>query len=132
MHGDSISIVDSNDSCPDQRSFLSRCPSTAEEDPCFGSAILETEDFTEMTKILFQLELPDPSAAPKPEAGPCLCIEDKVRDCIEEVESGRDSGVEWLILKKLYCALKKKKPTKRVKNLMEMIRPTLNKYGYYE
>lgn len=59
-------------------------------------------------------------------------IEDKVRAAIERIDDGCGSEVDFLLLRKVKEALlKKNKANPRVKNLLEMIEPTIRKFGYY-
>lgn len=81
-------------------------------------------------KLSIELEMPPPSKE-KPEPVHKQSVEERVRECLECVESGRDSHKEWLILSNLYKALlntKKKSP--RGKNILKMIEPVMTKYGY--
>lgn len=58
--------------------------------------------------------------------------EDQVRERIERIDSGAGSEVDFLVLKRLQEALRKKKPcTPRMKNLMNMIEPVMKRFGYY-
>jgi hypothetical protein len=82
------------------------------------------------TKIVISLQMPSSDTSQK--ATPDLTSEDKVRQAIELVDSGYCSDVEWIMLKKLYKALGEKSPTKRIRNMMDMIKPVLAKYGYHE
>ena len=84
--------------------------------------------------ISIQLSLPNSETTSREAAHKkhsCMSLEDKVRDMIELVDSGYDSAVEFIMLKKLYSSLCKKKQSPRVQNLKKMIEPTLNKYGYH-
>lgn len=58
-------------------------------------------------------------------------IEDEVRDSLELIESGHDSSIEFKAIKGLYTQLTKLKQTSRVRNLRDMIKPVLSKYGYH-
>ena len=84
-------------------------------------------------KISVALEMPSPSA-PVPEAPPAPTpIEDQVREALDCIESGEDSGREWAFINRTYKALTEmKKPSPRAKNLIEMIKPVLAHYGYHE
>lgn len=59
------------------------------------------------------------------------CLEDKVREMLDLVDSGHDSTVEFMAIQKLYKELCCKKPSQRVNNLKKMIEPVLAKYGYH-
>jgi len=88
--------------------------------------------------IKVMLELPMPAPQPvqvkKPESKvEKVPVEDKVREALECIDSGYESGVEWAMINRLYRDLKKlKKPTPRAENLMKMIEPVLAKFGYHE
>lgn len=59
-------------------------------------------------------------------------VEDRVRDALENIDSGKESYRDWLFIKGLYDKLcSKEKPNKRVINLIKMIEPILAKYGYH-
>jgi hypothetical protein len=58
-------------------------------------------------------------------------LEDTIRECVDCIESGHDSVVEWKTLNKLYKELRARKKTPRVTNLIKMIEPTLQKYGLH-
>ena len=58
-------------------------------------------------------------------------LEDQVRACIQRIDDGTGTEVDFLLLKRLKSALLKKKPSPRVKNILEMIEPTLRRFGYY-
>lgn len=85
-----------------------------------------------MPNIIIQMSMPD-SFGPPPEPAPCgPSVEDQVHDALQEIESGRDSGVQWLMLNKLAKALRaQKKLNPRQQNVLDMIEPLLNKYGYH-
>lgn len=91
-----------------------------------------------VNSIKVMLELPMPAPAPvapppvekKPE--PKVSVEDKVREALECIDSGYESGVEWAMINRLYkdlCNLKK--PSPRAENLKKMIEPVLAKFGYH-
>ena len=59
-------------------------------------------------------------------------LEDQVRACIQRIDDGTGTEVDFLMLKRLKAALlKKDKKNPRVKNILEMIEPTLRRFGYY-
>lgn len=59
-------------------------------------------------------------------------LEDQVRACIQRIDDGTGSEVDLLLLKRMKSALlQKDKKNPRVKNLLEMIEPTLRRFGYY-
>ncbi len=82
-----------------------------------------------MAKISLIIEMPHPG--PIQHAEP-LSVEDQVRDALDCIMSGHDSKVEWKFINKVYKSLKaKKNPSDKVKNLIAMINPVLNKFGYH-
>lgn len=59
-------------------------------------------------------------------------IEQKVRDCIERIDNGCGTEVDFLTLKKLKAAIQAKpKLTPRMKNILDMVEPVIRKFGYY-
>lgn len=57
-------------------------------------------------------------------------LEEKVRDCLECIESNEDSRKEWEFIRTLNNKLmKKKRKGSRATNLLEMIAPVIEKYG---
>ena len=59
-------------------------------------------------------------------------VEDKVRRCIERIDNGCGSEVDFLTLKKLKAAIQsRKKITPRMKNILDMIEPVIQRFGYY-
>lgn len=59
-------------------------------------------------------------------------IEQKVRDCIERIDNGCGTEVDFLTLKKLKAAIQSKpKLTPRMKNILDMVEPVIRKFGYY-
>lgn len=58
-------------------------------------------------------------------------VEEEVRECIECIESGFDSHVEWKTLNGLYRELRKLPKSPRVTNLIDMIEPVMSKYGQH-
>ena len=81
-------------------------------------------------KISIVLEAPPPAKKYPVEARKTP-LEDTIRECIECIESGHDSVVEWKTLNRLYKELRSRKTTPRVRNLIKMIEPTLAKYGLF-
>lgn len=57
--------------------------------------------------------------------------EEQIREAIERCESGYCSNVDWIMLNKTRDSLVKMKQNDRIKNLIDMIQPILNKYGYH-
>jgi hypothetical protein len=80
--------------------------------------------------ILLDTGVPQTLRAEKPQA-PSRDIESEIRSLIDCIESGYDSHVEWLTLKKLYKVLCMCKNTSRNQRLKGMIEPILSKYGYH-
>lgn len=92
-----------------------------------------------VNSVKLMLEIPMPSPAPQkpiareePEEQKAS-VEDKVREALDCIDSGNESAVEWSMVNRVYRDLKAlKKPSPRAKNLMGMIEPVLEKYGYFE
>lgn len=83
-------------------------------------------------QVLVEMPMPAPAPAPVKEKKPEYSVEDKVREALECIDSGHDSGVEWSMINGIYRKLKSlKKPSERARNLIEMIEATLSKYGYH-
>lgn len=59
-------------------------------------------------------------------------VEDKVRKCIDRIDNGCGTEVDFLTLRKLKAAIQAKKTiTPRMKNLLDMMEPTIRRFGYY-
>jgi hypothetical protein len=59
-------------------------------------------------------------------------VEDRVRKCIERIDNGCGTEVDFLTLKKLKAAIQsRKKITPRMKNILDMMEPTIQRFGYY-
>ena len=59
-------------------------------------------------------------------------VEEKVRDCIERIDNGCGTEVDFLTLKKLKAAIQARpKQTARMKNILAMIEPVIRRFGYY-
>lgn len=59
-------------------------------------------------------------------------LEDQVRACIQRIDDGTGSEVDFLLLKRLKAdLLKKDRKNPRVKNLLDMVEPTIRRFGYY-
>lgn len=86
-----------------------------------------------MANIVINLTLPAPGERPEiQKKKPKSCsVEEKIRGIIDLVESDRESSQEWKTLRRFYDSLTKMKQTSRVKNLREIIKPVLSKYGYH-
>jgi len=76
---------------------------------------------------------PPPMKMRKPEHHrPAPSIEDKVRDCIDRIDNGCGTEVDFLTLKKLKAAIQSRpKQTPRMVNLVKMIDPIMKRFGYY-
>jgi hypothetical protein len=83
-----------------------------------------------MSRIKLMIEVGMPQEYKKPACEP-LSIEDEIRDSINLINSYQDSSIEWRAIRGLYDRLCKMKQTPRVKNLKNMIKPVLAKYGYF-
>lgn len=59
-----------------------------------------------------------------------ISLESRVRDMIDCIESGYNSSVEWIALNKFYDSIKDRKDS-RARNLLEMIKPVMSKYGQH-
>jgi hypothetical protein len=60
-------------------------------------------------------------------------VEDRIRKCLENILSDRDSYEDWILVNKVYkqlCSMKKL--SSRGRNIKNMIEPVLAKFGYYE
>lgn len=90
-----------------------------------------------MSKIAIMIDMgaPHPGApAPTstaPEKTKKMSIEEEVRKSIQLIESGYNSKIEFTALRGLYTSLVKMKQTDRIKNLRNMIKPVLSKFGYH-
>lgn len=80
--------------------------------------------------IMLQIGMPDPAPDQPVESKPS--VEDVVRQTLDCIDSGRDSNVEWNMIRRLYNELCSRKQTPRIANLKNMIETTLRKYGYHE
>ena len=83
-------------------------------------------------QILIDTGTPRELRKPEPEVCPRRPIEDQVRESLELIESGHESSIEWRAIQGLYEQLTKMKQTPRIRNLRDMIRPVLSKYGYHK
>jgi hypothetical protein len=82
-------------------------------------------------KIHIELEMPEPGNSGPPKVDP-LTPEERVRDALDEILSGRESKREWSFVNRVYKQLKcQKDPSEKAKNLIEMIEPVLSKFGYH-
>lgn len=78
--------------------------------------------------ISIRLEMPTPGGETKSRPN----IEDQVRACIQRIDDGTGTEVDFLLLKRLKASLlKRDKSNPRVKNLLNMIEPTIRRFGYY-
>lgn len=84
-------------------------------------------------KVLLEVGMPAPGQIEKKPEIQKIPVEDQVREALECIDSGHDSAVEWSMINRLYRDLKSlKKPNDRARNLMNMIQPVLEKFGYFE
>jgi hypothetical protein len=82
--------------------------------------------------IGISIHIKDMTMPRKEECQRAPSIEDKVRERIENIDSGSGCLQDFLVLKKLQETLRNKKPcTPRIQNLMDMIEPVMRKFGYY-
>lgn len=84
-------------------------------------------------KLQVMIDMGTPKEITRPHEDACepRPIEDEIRESLELIESGHDSNIEWRAIKGLYSQLTKMKQTSRVKNLRDMIKPVLSKYGFH-
>lgn len=83
-------------------------------------------------QVLVDMGVPEQLRKPAPEVCPKPPIEDRVRQMIENIESDRDSYVDFRALNHLYDDLCRMKQNKRIENLRNMIKPVLSKFGYHK
>lgn len=82
-------------------------------------------------KITLNIEMPSKDHY-TPEACPALSPEEQVRDALDEILSGRDSKREWVFVSKVYKDLLSfHSPSEKQKNLINMIKPVMSKFGYH-
>ncbi len=61
-----------------------------------------------------------------------LSVEDQVKTALDLIKSDHKSEVQWSMINRLYKKLKAtKKKSERIDNLIAMIEPVLNHFGYY-
>lgn len=82
-----------------------------------------------MTGIKVLIEVAPPPERTEKSCG--MSVEDKVRRALELVDSGHRSDVEWSMINRLYKSLLRAKKSPRIQNLLKMLEPTMNKFGYY-
>lgn len=83
-------------------------------------------------KLMIQMEPPAlvQSQAQQPAQ---RSIEEEIRHALDCIESGHDSGVEWLMVCKIYKQLLSlEKPSPKAKNILDLITPIMSKYGYHQ
>jgi hypothetical protein len=81
-----------------------------------------------MEKVKINLEILMDKEAP--ERLPKKTAEEKVKEWIEDVESGRPSRGQWCRLRRLFnCLANSKKLSPRGRLILEMIEPVMQKYG---
>lgn len=81
-------------------------------------------------KLRIHIEMPEPGKQKYPIPDREKSLEEEIRYMIDCIESGHDSSVEWRALNRLYKVLRTKK-SPRAKRLIEMMEPTLQKYGVH-
>jgi hypothetical protein len=83
-------------------------------------------------RVMLEVGIPTVSPAEREEVKP-LSIEDRVRDAIDMIDSGRHSSVQWIMLNKVYKSLSPRRgKSRRIDNLLNMIEPVMAKYGYHK
>lgn len=84
-------------------------------------------------KLAISLEMPSAQSEKKYEDCKRPPMEDRIRECLENILSDRDSHEDWILVNKVYKALcEKKKLSPRGKNIVKMIKPVLAKFGYHQ
>lgn len=79
-------------------------------------------------KIIINIPMP---AKEYPESFKCPSVEDKVRHLLDLIDTEYSTPADWETLRRLFNMLNAvKKPNKRQKNLIELIKPVMEKYGY--
>lgn len=59
-----------------------------------------------------------------------MSLEEKVRECLECIESAEESRKQWEFIRNLHNKLmKKKRKGSRAHNLLKMMAPVIEKYG---
>lgn len=89
-------------------------------------------------KLMLEIEMPTPQVTraaamqpPPPTPVAKAPVEQKIKDCLEKIDSGHDSHVEWITIRNLYKSLRAlKNPNDRALNIMKQLEPVLAKYGY--
>lgn len=77
-------------------------------------------------QLSLQLQIPQPSDQPQ------CSVEDSIREVLDCIDSGYDSDVEWIMIRRFYDAICQMRETPRIYNLKQMIEPVLAKYGYFK
>jgi hypothetical protein len=84
-----------------------------------------------MAKVKIQLEILGDQDAP--ERQPKQSVEDRVKEWMEDVESGRPSREQWIRLRNLFNKLANApKLSPRAQNIVKMIEPIMQKYGFMD
>jgi len=79
-----------------------------------------------MTKIRVEVEV----APPRRECTKHKSIEQRVRELLEDIDSGHPSAQQWEQVRRLFNKLAcKPKLSKRAENLLRMMEPIIEKYG---
>lgn len=83
-------------------------------------------------KIGLSLIMKQPPPRPLKQAHERKTVEQKVRHCIERIDNGCGTEVDFLILKKLKAAIQSQKSiTPRMQNILDMVEPIIRRFGYY-
>lgn len=82
-------------------------------------------------KITINLEMPQTDSPYKSQV-PALTPQERVRDALEEIMSGRESRREWSLVSKIYRDLVAKRNLNETEqNIKQMIEPVMAKFGYH-
>lgn len=86
------------------------------------------------SKISIMLEVGLPQSNSQALDNHCpISVEDEVHHALMMIDSGHDSNVEWMMIRRLYRDLVPRRgKSKRIDNILNMIEPILHKMGYYE
>lgn len=81
-------------------------------------------------KVSISIEMPKPDTE-IPEVYKKVSVEDKIRQMLDLIDTDHSDHVDWETLRRLYNKLQSiKAPSRRQKNLIDMITPVMEKYGY--
>lgn len=79
-------------------------------------------------KISIHVEMPKPGSSEPYDRH--KSVEEEVKHCIDMIESGHDSIIEWKTINRLAAELRGKK-SPRARDILKMIDPVLAKYGIH-